>query len=78
MESIMKNEDVQIIWNVLNVDIVDDDDCQELLKEIVGLWLTIRGYAMTSFWMEQYKVATREEVKKKKALRKDLKKKSEE
>ena len=40
--------------------------------------VTIRGYAMTSFWMEQYKVATHEEVKKKKSLRKDLKKKSEE
>ena len=78
VEGIMKDEDVQIVWNLLSLDIDNDDDCQALLKEVVGLWVTIRGYAMTSFWMEQYKVATREEVKKKKSLRKDLKKKSEE
>ena len=68
----MKDEDVQIVWNLLSLDIDNDDDCQALrgLKEVVGLWVTIRGYAMTSFWMEQYKVATREEVKMKKSLRK--------
>ena len=78
VESIMKDEDVQIVWNLLSIDINDDDDCQALLKEVVGLWVTIRGYAMISFWMEQYKVATRKDVKKKKVLRNDLKKKREE
>ena len=45
--------------------------------QIIEMWVTIRGFALTSHWMEQYKQATREEVKKKKSLRKDLKKKNE-
>ena len=30
----MKDEDVQIVWNLLSLDIDNDDDCQALLKEV--------------------------------------------
>ena len=56
---------------------VEEEYAQELLQIIVEMWVTIRGFSLTSHWMEQYKQATREELKKK-SLRKDLKKKSEE
>ena len=75
IQAIKTDENVQIIWNLLSIDISDDDDAQELLQRIVEMWVTVRGFSMTSFWIEQYKQANHVALKAKKALRKTLKKK---
>ncbi len=38
-------------------DIVDEEDVNELLHRIVDMWVKIRGFAITSEWMADYKVA---------------------
>ena len=43
---------------------VDDDVGQELLAEIVQLWLTIRGFSTAGAYIEQYKQATKKSVMK--------------
>ena len=72
---ILEEENVQIMWSLLSLDIGDDNESQQLLQEIVEMWVTMRGFAMTSFWMEEYKRINREATKKRKALRKVLKQK---
>lgn len=52
--------------------IVRDEDVAELLHAIVDLWITTRGFALTSSWLEQYKLANKKNVKKSKSLRKGL------
>ncbi len=44
-QSILKDENVQNFWGHLSVDINDEDLSQELLQEIVRLWVTIRGWS---------------------------------
>ena len=52
--------DVNILfyWDIISNSIQDDESKAELLTAIVSLWLTIRGYSITSQWMEQYKYLT--------------------
>ena len=65
--------DVQFDWCMLSVDIPDNRDGLELLRHVVELWLTIRGFGMSKAWMEEYKRSSHTSTKGKKSLRKDLK-----
>lgn len=69
---IVGDADVQQHWCMAAVDIMDEEDADELLKMIVDLWITMRGFAITSLWMEEYKRATAKNVDKSKSLRKEL------
>ena len=71
MKSIEDDDDVQFHWCMLSIDI-EDEYAQELLKHIIELWVCVRGFAMASSWLEDYKVATGSTVKKSKPLRKRL------
>ena len=42
---------------MLSVDIPEERNCLELLRHVVTLWLTIRGFSITKAWMEDYKSA---------------------
>ena len=42
VQFVSTDEDVQFHWSMTSVDIQNDDDQSELLKEIVGLWLNTR------------------------------------
>ena len=44
----------------------------ELLFDLVNMWVTMRGFALVSMWMEGYKRAKDKTVDKSKALRKEL------
>lgn len=77
IDCVVNDVDVQYRWDVVSVSIDDERDSLELLGHVVGLWLTIRGYAITKAWMEEYKWSTQTTTKGKKSLRKELKKKSE-
>ncbi len=53
-------------------DITVEDDDAELLNELVATWVTIRGFSMTSTWVEQYKLAKKRNVSRSKSLREGL------
>ena len=57
LEKIVENEDVRFHWLMVSVDIPDEVGAIELLQSIVTLWVQIRGFSITSAWLEQYKNA---------------------
>ena len=71
IETIASNDEVQFIWSMLSVDI-DDSFSSELLKDIIKLWVTIRGFSTVLAWMEEYKQSTKTNTQKSKGLRKTL------
>ena len=72
--SVLLNDNVQFYWSMLSTDIQDEQISQDLLREIVELWLTIRGFAVAREWVEIYKRCSSKTTKKSKPLRKALKK----
>ena len=70
IKAITDDDNVQFYWCILAIDIYDT---AELLQMIVEMWVVMRGFALTSMWMEEYKRATAKNVKKGKSLRKGLK-----
>ena len=74
IQQVIDNCDVQFHWDMLSVDIPEEHNCLELLRHVVTLWLTIRGYSITKAWMEDYKSAVCTTTKGKKGLRKQMKK----
>ena len=58
---------------MLSVDIDGEEESVELLRDIVELWLTIRGFSIAGQWMEIYKKCSSKTTKKSKSLRKTLK-----
>ncbi len=65
---IVRDDAVQLKWRQLATDIVDEEDANECLHRIVDMWVKIRGFAVTSKWMVDYKVAKGKTVKKSKCL----------
>ena len=59
--AIANNDSVQFFWTMLSVDIDGEEQVVNLLKEIIGLWVTIRGFSIAGTWMEllQYLHATK-------------------
>ena len=70
------DDNIQFYWAMLSVDIEDESHAIKLLKEIIGLWVTMRGFSIAGCWLEQYKQATKTNAQK--GLRKELKRKSKE
>ena len=52
--TVASDESVQFHWTLLSIDILSEDQAVKLLKEIVGLWFTIRGFSIAGTWMEYY------------------------
>ena len=69
MKGIIDDEDVQFNWSV---DIEDENHSAELRHILVQKWITIRGFGIASLWLEEYKRASKQTTKRKKALRKEL------
>lgn len=61
---------------MLVVDIEEEQDALKLLRAIIQLWITMRGLALTSTWMETYKQIHKKNTKSSKGLRKSLNKES--
>jgi len=68
---ILSNHNVEYYWEMI-AENWKEDDSKVLLGLIVNLWITIRGFAHTSTWMERYKSATHKKVQKSKGIRKTL------
>lgn len=75
ISSIASDSDVDFHWCLLAVDIREEEDAAELLHRVIEAWLTMRGFAISSMWLEEYKRATKQNLKKEKSLRKELEKK---
>ena len=71
VQKIEANEDILFAWSLITVDL-SRDDSHLLLTDIILLWMTIRGYAIASSLVEDYKEAMRTTTKGKKPLRKQL------
>lgn len=76
MDEVLNDLDVQQHWSSIATQAdVDEDAAQQLLKEIVQLWLTIRGYSASGEFVENYRKCNDKGTKKSVGLRKGLKRK---
>ena len=73
ISSAIDDENIQFYWMLLSTDIDDEQDSITLLRELIELWLTIRGHSIAGQWLEVYKNSQSKTTKKSKSLRKTLK-----
>lgn len=68
------NEDVLFYWLIVGADFEEDDERvhTELLKRIIELFVTIRGFSCASGWLEKYKQLSKKGIQKSKSLRKRI------
>ena len=71
-KAIVGDDEVQFKWTFLSIAIDSEEEVQELLHEIVQLWVTVRGFSIAASWMETYKQATKQTKQKSTSLRKHL------
>ena len=72
MANIIKdNDDVQFYWSIVAAE-WEEETAQALLKLIVDLWITIRGFSFASAWIEKFKKEQKKFVQKSKGVRKQL------
>ena len=71
--ALISREYAQLVQRItmLSVDIEDEKSAIKLLQEIVGLWVTMRGFTIAGCWLENYKRATK--TTSQKGLSKELK-----
>lgn len=67
------DNEVQFHWSMITFDI-DDDSSQNILKDMIKLWITIRGFRYASTIVEEYKRLNAIYLRRIKSLRKELKK----
>lgn len=72
MKTVFDDEEIQWYWLLLSNDIDSQEDANELLTDIITLWVTIRGFSICAMWMEQYKQEIRKGARKSVGLRKKL------
>ena len=63
---------MQFNWLLLSQTIDDVVHAEDLLTEIVNLWVTIRGYSIAASWMAEYKENARKTTEKSTGLRKSI------
>ena len=49
--AVAADEDIQFYWTLLSVDITDEIKATTLLSEMIGLWVTIRGFSIAKAWL---------------------------
>ena len=70
---ICSDEDVQFLWCMISPATIEQESIsQQLLQEVVYLWITTRGHSKGSKIKEDYKRAKGKSVKGKHSLRKEL------
>ena len=66
IDTILSDPEVQFNWCMLATSITKEEDALELC------WVTMRGFALTSMWLEEYKRASAKNSKKRKGLHTEL------
>ena len=69
--SIQANKDVLLRWSILSADWEAEEE-QALFPMIVDLWVTMRGFAFASAWVEKHKERSKITSQKSKGIRKHL------
>ena len=72
IDSLMADEDILFSWIFVLGEVYEPDESTELLREVIELWLTIRGFSAAGAWMEYYKQNKKVTLKGKSGLRKEL------
>ncbi len=72
INSISSDANVQWYWTLASKSINSPEDAEWLLKEIVKLFVTVRGFSIAANWMELYKTEEKKTSKKSTGLRKQL------
>ncbi|XP_065894524.1 uncharacterized protein [Dysidea avara] len=74
VEKVTSSDDVEFYWLISTADfkIGEKEVHSALLKEIVQLYVTIRGFSYASFWMEKFKQSAKKSTQRSKSLRRDL------
>jgi len=70
ISGICNNDEVLFYWELLS-GMCEKEERDFLLKLIVELWVTIRGFAYASGWMEEHKQVNKKMVQKSKGVRKN-------
>ena len=65
------DENVQFYWDLIMNEFTNEVSTT-LLHDVISIWFTIRGFAVTSSLFEQYKGATNKNIKGNKGLRKEF------
>lgn len=73
ISTIASDDNVQFYWTILSVDIETEALAIKVLKQIIGTWLTVRGFSIAGTWLEQYLQIRKQGSSKKKGLRTELK-----
>ena len=76
IEDVATDVDVAFNWSMLSVEITREDHSVELLRHIIKLWVTIRGFSLAKMGIKQYKESPSTSTKKSVSLRKSLKRKA--
>lgn len=71
IKAISLDENVLFYWELLS-GMWEEDERDSLLKMIIELWVTIRGFGYASGWLEHYKQSTKTSLQKSKGVRKKL------
>lgn len=74
IQVIQEDNEIQFQWSIVTSDI-DAKTAEEVLLEVIKLWVTIRGHSYASAIVEEYK-RTNGALKRTKSLRKELKRQS--
>ena len=74
VDSVLKDTDVRFFWSMLSVDVDIEEDANELLVNIIDMWLTIRGFSIAGSLLEEYKRIAKTNTSKTSSLRKGLQK----
>ena len=71
VESIATDEDVLFYWSIISAEWEEKEE-QILLRMIIDLWMTVRGFSFAKSMLEMYKQAQKKTVQKSKGVRKQL------
>ena len=74
IDFVLENEDVAFSWSVASAAFDNEDEKvhKNLLRMLAKLFITMRGHAYASGWIEQYKQAQKKSTQRSKGLRKTI------
>ena len=69
-QQVTSDENVLFFWSIVAVEW--EEEKPVLLRMIIDLWITIRGFSFANSWLEMYKQENKKTVQKSKGVRKQL------
>ena len=68
---VKEDEDVLFSWSLITVALTQEE-MDQLLNDIINIWINLRGFALASLFVEQYKETVQKNTIKSKGLRRQL------